>query len=190
MIRLLTIDEYNIYLDHVKLNLFNSREHDSLLLEKIINGLTSDKRIKIFAKFNDDGTIAQSMLTKKREAAAEYYIVNYRTSRESYFSKKSFLRMFAAVFEYYEELGYYRWLTSRKIDLFSNYFDGISQCSPFDRYETAIEYAPMIQQNKNFTYHSELLDGIPDESMINEYIIITGYCKQVYRKKFNGINFK
>jgi len=179
------------YLEHIKANYKNSRVFDPLLLDKVTESFESTKndRIIIFAILDDSGKIRTSMLTSKRVLAAEYFIVNYRTSGGSFFRKKDFLDLFAHVFAYYENIGYYRWLLIRQIDMFGKSFHGIGEVFPFNKYETAIEYAPKVSTNLNFYYHAALLNGIPDATSPENFILMAGFCKQEHRKIFNDLNF-
>jgi hypothetical protein len=100
-----------------------------------------------------------------------------------------FLALWSAVFDYYENIGYFKWLSIRKIDLFSDRFKDLGHLEPFHKYETAIEYAPKIYTNNEFFYNTMLFNGIPESSDIKDYILISGFCKQEYRKMFDNLNF-
>lgn len=179
------------YLTHVQENYKNSRVYDPLLLDKVTASFDSTKneRIIIFAMLDDNGKIRASMLTSKRVLAAEYFIINYRTSGTSFFRKKDFLNLFDQVFSYYENIGYYRWLLIRQIDMFGKSFHGIGDAFPFNKYETAIEYSPKIFTNTHFYYHDALLNGIPEATQLDDFILMAGFCKQEHRKMFNNLNF-
>ena len=186
-IKILEPNDYPLYVEHVNANYKNSRMDDPELMNKITDGLSKDNKI-IFAVF-DEGKIKASIYTSKRISVTEYIVVNYRTSSTAFFSKKMFLALWSAVFDYYESIGYFKWLSIRKIDLFSDRFKGLGHLEPFHKYETAIEYAPKIYTNNEFFYNSMLFNGIPESADIKDYILISGFCKQEYRKMFDNLNF-
>ena len=187
--RILEPADRELYIDHIMANYKNSRNIDITLLEKINYGLDNDPGIIIFALFDETGSIYSSIMTRKRKTSAEYFIVNYRTSGTKFFRKKEFLILFDQVFQYYESIGYYRWLLIRQIDLFGKHFTGTGDEAPFNRYETAIEYAPRVETNLEFYYHAELFSGIPESTSIEDFILMGGYCKQQYRTQFTNLNF-
>lgn len=186
-IKILEPDDYPLYIEHVNANYKNSRMVDTELMNKVTIGLSKYNKV-IFAVFHE-GKIKASIYTTKRISVAEYIVVNYRTSSTTFFSKKMFLALWTAVFEYYESIGYFKWLSIRKIDLFSARFKGLGYVEPFHKYETAIEYAPKIYTNNEFFYNSMLFNGIPESTDIKDYILISGFCKQEYRKMFDNLNF-
>ncbi len=184
--KILSSDDYNLYIDHVSENLKNSRTDDPELIDKIRHGLHIDPRVIIFAAI-DNGKIVGSILTKKRVSSLEYYIVNYRTNGDAVFDFRNFIKLFSSVFDYYENIGYYRWVSSRPLDLFGKSFTGMGTMAPFDRYVTAIEYAPSVFSDTNLYCHSELLDGIPDTLQPTDFMLISGYCKQEHRKLYANL---
>ena len=186
-IRILSLADHPLYLEHIRANYKNSRMDDPDLINKVTNGLSNDNKV-IFAVF-DEGKIKASIYTTKRISVAEYIVVNYRTSSTAFFSKKMFLALWAAVFDYYESIGYFKWLSIRKIDLFSKRFAGLGNLPPFNKYETAIEYAPKVYTNAKFQYHATLFNGIPESADIKDYILMSGFCKQEYRNVFANLNF-
>jgi len=187
-IKILSPADHPLYLEHIRANYKNSRMDDPELMNKITNGLTKDDNKIIFALFDGD-KIKASIYTRKKITVSEYIVVNYRTSSTTFFSKKMFLALWSAVFDYYENIGYFKWLSIRKIDLFSARFKGLGSNEPFHKYETAIEYAPKIYTNNEFFYNSMLFNGIPESADIKDYILISGFCKQEYRKMFYNLNF-
>ena len=184
--KILSHDEYNLYLEHIKINMKNSRVNDPGLIEKISIGL-SDPRIIIFAGFKN-GKIENSILTKKRINYLEYFIVNYRTNSSAKFNLTDFLDLFDFVLRYYEEIQYYRWISARPINLFGKFFKDTNNLQPFDRYMTVIEYAPSIFKNENLVYHEELLSGIPDSMLPEDFIVVSGLCKQEFSASFESLN--
>lgn len=185
--RILDPSDHELYLDHIRSNFKNSRNDDPNLLDKFNMKVMIKPSTKIFALL-DDSKIIASIFTSKKIFAPEFHVINYRTSGNAYFKKQDFLDLFGFVFDYYESIGYYRWVTIRPIDLFGKKFVGISKDAPFDRYETVIEYAPVINTDTRFYYH-HLFDGIPESTKPEDYLLIVGMCKQEFRKLFSNLNF-
>lgn len=180
MYKVLNSGNYDAYLDHVKENMDNCRVEDPDLLPKIKLGLEKDHRIIIFAEFEDD-KIIRSIMTKKRISVFEYIIVNIR-SATNYFSKNKFLELFDFVFQYYEKEKYYKWILARPCDLFNTvYFSRLYLEPPFHKYETAIEAHSDMNNFVGTLYDIELLQGIPNKVAKNDFLIISGFCKQQYR---------
>lgn len=91
------------------------------------------------------------------------------------------------MFNFYEEHGYYKWLVARPKNLLNqSFFENLKNNIPFNRYITAIECAPEIQNIEN-TIYNELLSGIPELMKKEDFIIIVGMCKQEFRKFFNSV---
>lgn len=180
MYKILNSESYDLYLGHVKENSNNCRVEDNDLLLKLKLGLEKDNRIIIFAEFKND-KIVRSIMTKKRTYVFEYIIVNIR-SATNYFNKKKFLELFDFVFQYYEKEKYYRWILARPCDLFNKvYFSHLYLESPFHKYETAIEAHSGMCNFEDTFYDIELLQGIPDKLSKNDFLVISGFCKQQYR---------
>ena len=180
--------ELDLYFKHIRSNYKNSREYDDRLMEKIEQGIMLDSRIIIFVEKNSNGEIVNSILTKKRRAVNEYFIINYRTNGDNFFNKKKFMQMFNYVFQYYEDIRYYRWLAARPMNLLKpRFFKGVKDLEPFNRYLTAIEYAPAIDRYEDNIYEAELLLGIEEPNNAADFFIIAGFCKQEFRTKMHGL---
>lgn len=181
-------EEWHLYFEHIDKNYKNSREYDDLLLDKVRTGLENDSRIIVFVEKNDDNEIVSSIMTKKRSLYNEYIIVNYRTNGNNFFSKKKFMQMFDFVFRYYEDIRYYKWIAARPMNLLKpRFFTGVKDSEPFNRYVTAIEYAPAIARSKENFYETELLTGIEEPNKVEDFFIIAGFCKQEFRTKMHEL---
>lgn len=185
--KLLDHSEYPLYITHVQANFKNSRMDDPDLMDKV-NDIYREPLLKVFVLMDENSNIKASILTKKKSYCPEYNIINYRTTGDKYFKKQDMLDLFKFVFDYYENIGYYRWLLLRPTNLLGRYFHGLGKDHPFDKYETAIEYAPAIYSNPDFFLH-RLLKGIPKAASPNDYLLIVGFCKQEHRKLFSNLNF-
>lgn len=185
--KILLKEDYEDYLDHVKENMSNCRVFDANLLTKIKDGLYNDSRILIFAEVINN-KIVRSVMTKKRRSIYEYIIVNIRSST-NFFNKKKFLSLFNFIFNYYEKEKYYKWVLSRPLDLLNPvFFNNLYAEYPFSKYETAIEaYSGMANFN-NTLYNTELLSNIPDQLSKDNFVIISGFCKQQFRTFDEYIN--
>lgn len=178
--KILEQDEYDLYIDHVKENPRNSRIDDPDLVLKIEQNIYTDPRILIFAEIENE-KIVRSVLTKKRLIIYEYLIVNIRSST-AYFNKNKFLEMFDLIFNYYESQKYYKWILARQINLLnSRYFNNIYRSYPFSKYETAIEAHNNVEGFDKTIYNTEILANTPNEIQKDQFIIISGFCKQRYR---------
>ena len=181
MFKVLTVDDYDLYMSHVKKNMKNYRVYDKLILDKINHALDFDPRIIIFAELNN-GNIVRSVMTIKKVIILEYLIINIRSST-NYFSKTKFLELFDFIFSYYEKLKYYKWMLARPSDLLNpTAFNGLYLSYPFSKYETAIESYSGIENFKGSYYETELLSKIPDNLPKNKFLIISGFCKQIHRE--------
>jgi hypothetical protein len=179
-------EEWHLYFEHIDKNYKNTREYDDLLLDKIISGLENDNRAIVFVEKNDKGEIVTSIMTKKRVVYNEYIIVNYRTTGNNFFNKKKFMGLFNFVFQHYENIKYYRWLAVRPINLLPpKFFKGVKESVPFNRYLTAIEYAPAIEEHTSSFYETELFSGIPETLDKKNFFVISGFCKQEFRTQMH-----
>lgn len=179
-LRILPVSEYSTYIEHVRDNLKNSRVDDPDLLQKITRGLEDDPRIIIFV-CEENNRIVSSVLTVKRVRMFEYCISNYRTSKDTFFNKKHFYDLLNFVLTYYENIGYYRWILARPLDLLNTkFFKDIGVRPPFDRYVTAIESSSNMYDPSK-THYNDILFGIPDGKSVSDYMVIAGFCKQEFR---------
>ena len=180
-------EDINLYIDHVLKNYKNSRNIDNLLLDKI-KTIFDNPRMLVFVEKNLSGQIVASILTRKKIYDFQFLIINYRTNGEKIFNVRRWNSLFNFMFNFYEENGYYKWLVARPKNLLNqNFFENLKNNVPFNRYITAIECAPELQNIEN-TIYTELLSGIPELMNSTDFIIITGMCKQEFRKFFNSVD--
>lgn len=186
-IQILQSDDYENYFEHIRKNCKNSRSYDNDLIDKIKVSLNEDDRLIIFVMKEDD-KIINSIATKKKTYCFEYEIHNYRTLGNNFFNKKDMLVLFDYVFSYYENICFYKWLTIRPISLFNQkFFNDVKKITPFDRYVTAIEFSPTLNQFNGMIYDS-MYSRIPDSQNIDNFMVISGFCLQEYRKQFQSID--
>lgn len=187
---ILSLDDYESYFRHVEANAKSNRRTDLDILNKIKIGLERDDRLIVFIEKNENNEVIASMLTKKFRIFLQYQLINYRTNGDKYFKKQRLSNMWSAVFDYYEPKGYYKWFMFRSISMLNKkFFTDWNNTPPFNKYETAIEYAPSIMTNLDLQfYHLEIMSNLPDDISINDNMITAGFCKQEYRKLYSSLD--
>jgi len=185
-IRLLTIDDAEQYLTHLKnvlhtKGIYSVSNEEEIAIEWVSNSEMwrfRNETTKVWAEFKN-GNIIKSICTEVFKRIPMVYFTNYKSEKTNLYNPFiDVLPLTEIIFDYYENLGYFNYMTIRSTNMFSlKRYKLIENLSPLNRYNCY--YDEIIPPNQysisplykellwNRTYPIEL--GVVSMSLKQEY---------------------
>ena len=196
MIKKLELDDFQKYIDHIK-RLYNSKgwavanknqalviEHKEKVLQDNGNDLLNtlqDPWVHVWAKFDDDGNIIQSIRANQLKHLPRVLIVDYCSELKTQFRpKKDMLPILDKLMSYFEKQEIYNFHLVRRVGFFEwrkNQF--FEDCVPLNRYDCYFDEIIPADQMSEYSGHQFLAF---DETYPVDTGIVSMSLKQEYRR--------